>query len=808
MQVEYNPYDTRAIKSRLAAKLSSKVLRTTFKITILLLLTSTAIIVYKISELGYLLGIPAVPLFMVLVWYQGDLKNLPAKLSQNESPIKLHEALDAQILNRLKTKSPSPYDLWKASQGLWREHFFASRFGITNDIFENYLSKDPSQTIPVIEQAIKYSQIEQQSGISTSALTVALLFSVPNNEAYLQQLHLEPSDIIAGLKWQKRMIGVLDYLSQSHSNGGIARDWTAGYTPLLNQVGVNLSQTVQNNILPLHDTTSHQQTTGQLIASLKQGSRNNIVLVGDVGIGKTTAVLSFAQKLLSDEQNLPEDLKYLQVFSLDASAILAKAGSREKLENTVITLLNESYHAKNIILFLDDAQAFLQEGTGSADLSNLLMPVMQGGALRIIMSLTPQQWQHLSASNTALTGLLNEVIVPAPSKDSTINIMEDQVLILEATNKVLFTYQSIQEAYQLAERYFTDTAFPGKGIRLLETSINYAVNGLVTPESVQKAIESKLGVKVSQATHTEKQQLLQLEDELHKRMINQSRAVQVVSDALRRSRSGVGNPNRPVGSFLFLGPTGVGKTELSKALADVYFGGAEHIVRVDMNEYTQSDDAKRLLASSSAESANSFLSQIRRDPFSVVLFDEIEKAHPDIVNALLQLIDEGRITDIDNRQVSFKDAIIIATSNAGADEIRHRIEVGENLEAFEQSFVEQLINSGQFKPEFLNRFDEIVLFRPLNKQELLQVVDLLISEVNVTLDKQKVRVELTTAAKQWIVDNGYDARLGARPMRRMVQRSVENIVAKRLLQTDSAAGSVFTLDASDLSAEHTTANAT
>lgn len=807
MQIEYNPYDMRARKSRLAVKLDHKYVRTIFKVIILLLLIGMAIMVYKKQSLGYLLGVPAVPLFMVLVWYQGDLKNLPAKLSTDNSVIKLHEALDAQILNKLKVSSPSPYDLWRAIRGLWREHFFAIRFGITEDVFENYLSHEPAATQPVIEQAIKYSQTEQQTGISTSALTVALLFSIQNSEAYLQQLRLEPDDIIAGLKWQQRIIGILNYLSQSHSNGGIARDWTAGYTPLLNQVGANLSQSAQNNSLLLHDTISHQQTTDQLMASLKQGSRNNIVLVGDVGIGKTTAVLAFAQRLLSG-QDVPEDLKFSQVFALDASAILAKAGSREKLENTVISLLNEAYHAKNIILFLDDAQAFLHEGTGSADLSNLLMPVMQGGSLRIILSMTPQQWQHLSASNTALAGLLNQVIVGEPTKQNTINIMEDQVLLLEHANKVTFMYQAIREAYQLADRYYTDMAFPGKGIRLLEASVSYAVNELVTPESVQKAIESKLGVKVSQATHTEKQQLLRLEDELHKRMINQSRAVQVVSDALRRSRSGVGNPNRPVGTFLFLGPTGVGKTELSKALADVYFGGAEHIVRVDMNQYTQSDDAKRLLASSTSESADSFLGQIRRDPFSVVLFDEIEKAHPDIVNTLLQLVDEGHITDVDNRPVSFKDAIIIATSNAGADEIRHRIEAGENLEAFEQSFIEQLINSGQFKPEFLNRFDEIVLFRPLNKQELLQVVDLLINEINSTLDKQKVRVELTVEAKQWIVDNGYDARLGARPMRRMVQRSVENIVAKRLLQTDSASGSVFTLDASDLSAEQPAPSAT
>ncbi len=800
MQIEFDPRHPRVKKARLAAWFSKPMRLTLLKFFVVLLIGGMLLTVIT-GYLGYLLGVPAVPLFMLWMWYRGELQYLPPHFQPGEQVIKLHEALEAYVVGRLKTNNPSPYDLWKAVSGMWRQQFFSVRFGLGVDIFEQSLSHEASQTPAIIEQAIKFAEIEHKPGISGAALTVALLFSIPEHKTYLQQLQLEPDDILAGLRWQQRIIAVLDYLAERHATGGIARDWTAGYTPILNQVGHNVSQEVQlNKGLLLHDTRSHQQTIQQLVGFLKQGSRNNVVLVGDVGVGKTTSVQAFARRLLFDK-DVPQELKYAQVFSLDAAVILANTKGRAALEDIILRILNEAYHAKNIILFLDDAQLFLEEGTGSADLSNLLLPVMQAGNLRIVLSMTPQQWQHLSARNAALAGLLNAVIVQPPAQENIISIMEDQVLLIEYRHKVTFMYQAILEAYRLADRYMTDTAFPGKGIRLLETAVNHAFDKLVTAESVQKSIESSLGVKVSKATHTEKQQLLHLEDELHQRMINQSRAVQVVSDALRRSRSGVGNPNRPVGTFLFLGPTGVGKTELTKALADVYFGGAEHMVRVDMNEYVQSSDVERLLASSTSDNANAFLSQMRRDPFSVVLFDEIEKAHPDIVNTLLQLIDEGKIRDSDNREVSFRDAIIIATSNAGANEIRKRIEAGQDLESFEPEFIDQLISTNQFRPEFLNRFDEIVLFRPLNKPELLQVVDLLIQETNKTLDRQKVRVQLTDAARQWIVDNGYDARLGARPMRRMVQRSVENIVAKRLLQTDSAAGNVFTLDVADLAAE-------
>jgi ATP-dependent Clp protease ATP-binding subunit ClpA len=271
----------------------------------------------------------------------------------------------------------------------------------------------------------------------------------------------------------------------------------------------------------------------------------------------------------------------------------------------------------------------------------------------------------------------------------------------------------------------------------------------------------------------------------------------VVAAALRRARAGVSNPKRPIGSFLFLGPTGVGKTELAKSIAATYFGAETNMIRLDMSEYQQPDDVQRLLSTGANESKSLILA-VRVQPFSVVLLDEIEKAHPNVLNLLLQLLDEGQLTDTGGRQASFKDCIVIATSNAGAEMIRDRVGKGESLESFEEELTDQLINSHQFRPELLNRFDEIVLFRPLNQAELSQVVSLMLSEVNKTLSTQNISVELTPAATAKIVAAGFDPRLGARPMRRMLQRTVEDSIAARILAGQAKPGDHVVLDVQDL----------
>ena len=430
----------------------------------------------------------------------------------------------------------------------------------------------------------------------------------------------------------------------------------------------------------------------------------------------------------------------------------------------------------------------------------MLTPILDGGALKLIMAVDEQRWTQITQRNSSLVQYLNRVVVQPAGKQETREVLHNQALLFEHQYGVLYSYQAIEAAYDLSSRYVGEQVMPGRALSVMESAAHFAEDKLVTRKSVEQAIEQTRGVKVSTAdTAAERDTLLNLEDRIHERMINQSHAVKAVSDALRRARAGVRNTQRPIGTFLFLGPTGVGKTELAKSIAAVFFGHEDSLVRLDLNEYVRSEDVARLIADP-AQDSHSLTAQIARNPFSVVLLDEIEKAHPEVLNTLLQLLDEGILRDINNREVSFRDSVIIATSNAGAEKIIAHIQSGEALEQFEERFTSELIESGIFKPEFLNRFDEITLFRPLTPDELKQVVDIILRGVNQNLTAQKLTVAVDEDAKTLLVETGNDPRLGARPMRRIVQKTVENIVADKVLRQEALPGGTITITRADIAA--------
>jgi len=489
-------------------------------------------------------------------------------------------------------------------------------------------------------------------------------------------------------------------------------------------------------------------------------------------------------------------------MQLDAATILANAKSPGDLESIFNRIVNEANRAGHVILFLDDAELFFNEGSsssssGSLNAAAILQPILQSRAIQFILTLTPENFQRIRTNNSTLANLLTPIILSELNENEVMNILEDTASGIEHHYNCLITYEAIKTAYRLSGRYNNEEAYPGKAIKLLNQAISFGNNSVINATSVELAIEQSNGVKVTNAGSAEAESLLHLEDQIHQRMINQTEAVKAVSAALRRSRAGIANPKRPIGSFLFLGPTGVGKTELAKAIAATYFGSTDSIIRLDMSEYQQLKDIDRLLSTGSNNS-NSFLMSIRHQPFSVVLIDEVEKANPNILNLLLQLLDEGQLTDTSGRTASFKDAVIIATSNAGADAIRDQLDKGKQLVDFKEQLIDQLIKQNIFKPELLNRFDEIILFRPLNNAELAQVVHLLIAEVNTNLERQNISVNLTDSAVSKIVQLGSDKRYGARPMRRALQKGVEDTIAKRILTGEASPGSKITLDKEDI----------
>lgn len=735
---------------------------------------------------------------MFLFWYYGELKNLKPT-QQIDQVTDMSAVLSRHILGKVRDNT-TPQELAKIVAKRPGGMFFAARYGMGSDLLD-HSSNDPITTKAIWQQALQLAAQSGNTQVNSAAVVAALTAAIPNHDMYLAQLKVDTNDIFAGVSWFSHIEKVIEYHHQKRSFGGIGRDLSFGWAPLLNQVGFNLTESIEHGGLLQRVIGGHQDSINQLVHLMGDPGRHNAVLVGPVGVGKTTIAYAFAQKLVEERKSIPADLRFHQVVTLDASNLIANAKGRGQLEELLIRVFNEAISAKNVILFLDEAQLFLKDGTGSVDLSNILLPVVEGGALRIILSLNDQEWLRLSQTNPGFTQQLNRVAVRPLDEPDVYRVMEDQILFLEARHKVVYMQQSLKEAYRLADRYIHEQAFPGKAIKLLESAAGFPEQQhFVTAVSVQQAVEKSFDVRVQTAdTVQEKDTLLNLEQRIHERMINQTRAVKLVSDALRRARAGVRNENKPIGTFLFLGPTGVGKTELSKSLASVYFGGEDRLIRLDLNEYSGASDTNRLLAVG-AQDPYSLCAQIAKQPFSVVLLDEIEKAHPNVLNLLLQMLDEGILRDTENKPISFKDAIIIATSNAGADKIRAHIERGEQLEQFEQAFTDELINSNVFRPEFLNRFDEIVLFRPLNKEELMQVVDLLLGSLNKTLAQRKVSVSLTPAAKELLVRSGYDPRLGARPLRRTVQRTVENVVSQKLLAGQIMPGQTIQLDAPELQA--------
>ncbi len=793
----YNYVSLRAQKARFGVLLSKPGIRISLGAIIAgLLLVGIALIILAEQQFGLILSSLAVWPLMALVWYHYELHDIPPL---NQAQPTLDGQLASDVLGRLPAQ-PTPQKLAEVVMNLNGGHFFIVRFGIGPN-FLTELSSQLQDNVPgVWERALQLRQQYNAPTVDAATLFAALIEQIPGRDQLLAQLQLSPDDINAGVAWYEHINQVIRNHKQQKITGGIGRDWAFGYTPMLSRFALNVSDSVLQGGLLTRDLEGHQEVLQQVTRLLSGGGRQNAVLVGPTGAGKTTMVYALAQQLISPSAAVPRTLQYRQVMALDPASMIAQARGRGELEGLVQSIFVEAYKAKNIIIFLDEAQLFLQEGTGSVDLSNLLLPILDGGGLRIILAMDEQRWLQLAQTNPSLGQYMNRVTVAPLGKDDTLLVLEDQLLLMEFRNKVTYMYQSLEEAYRLGTRYVQDRAMPGQAISLLEAAAQHAENGLVTATSVQKAVEKAFGVRVTNANaQDERTKLLNLEQLIHERMINQTRAVAVVSNALRRARTGVRNQERPIGTFLFLGPTGVGKTELAKSLAAAYFGGEDRLVRLDLNEFSQPTDVTRLIADA-AHDANSLTAQIGKQPFSVVLLDEIEKAHPNVLNTLLQLLDEGVLRDINNRAVSFKDAIVIATSNAGADRVRQYITAGWHLEQFEQKFVDELIDTGQFKPEFLNRFDEIVLFRPLNQNELLQVLGLIIAGINKTLAQQKVTVQVADDARQELVRVGYDPRLGARPMRRVVQRSIEDILAKRMLSGAVPPGSVVEISLADIQA--------
>lgn len=773
---QFNWYSRRARHARYGRSLRPWIILLTLASIILFVLGIFNLIV--MLAFGWvLLGLGVLPL-MVVLWYQRELRLVP----RVPTGTSVDDRMDSELLSLL-SPHPTPKELALALMNVNGGLFFDVRFGVGGGFLKEVASDSVEDTKAIFTEAFALSE-QFEGRISPGVLILAMFRQIQARDSVLGHLQLSESDLLRGIKWYHHLDEMIQEKgTRSKQQGGIGRDWSFGWIPLLSRFGQNISQSSSVSRGEVRTETLRQLTT-----TLDSG-RGSIALVGKDGVGKTELVYELAHRLMNPTHDTPKALWYQQVFMLDASRLLSVANERGALEELVSAIMGEAYAAKNIIVCFDNAELFFQDGIGSINLSTLLQPIIEAGRLRLLFTIDEQNYLQLSKKTPGLANALTRITVQPTDEAETLRVLQDHLPYVEYKQKVTYMYQALKEAYVLSQRYIYDQAMPGQAITLLEQAANYAENKLVTVRSVNRAIEQTTGIKTAAADDTEEREtLLQMESLIHQRMIGQDRAVGVVSDALRRARSGIRNRNRPVGTFLFLGPTGVGKTELAKSLAEVYFGGEGSVIRLDMNEFVSPSDVARLIADG-AEDQGSLTAQVMRQPFSVVLLDEIEKAHSSVLTTLLQLLDEGILRDVRGREVSFRDAVVIATSNAGSDRIQEYINRGYGLQEFEETFISELINSHIFHPEFLNRFDEMVVFGPLSKQELLQVVDLILVGVNKNLSEQKITITVAQDAKEYLVDAGYDPRLGARPMRRVVQKAVENTVAKLLLSGSITPGS-------------------
>ena len=583
---------------------------------------------------------------------------------------------------------------------------------------------------------------------------------------------------------------------------------------LLKEFGTDLTQKARDGKLdPVIGRAGEIERIMQILA---RRQKNNPLLIGEPGVGKTAVVEGLAQIIVGEK--VPEMLKGKRIVTLDIPALVAGSKYRGEFEERMKKCISEVIAAGNVILFIDEIHTLIGAGSaeGSIDAAAILKPPLSRGELQVIGATTIEEYRKRLEKDSALERRFQSVNIGEPSEEQAVRIMEGLRDRYEEHHGVHFTDEALQAAVNLSGRYIQDRFLPDKAIDLLDEAgarlrirtIN-AKDGDDTPqdvtvEDIANVVSMSTGVPVSNLTEAETEKLLRMEGVLHERVIGQDEAVTALSKAIRRSRSGLKDPRRPAGSFIFLGPSGVGKTELSKALAEFLFNTEDALLFFDMSEYMEKHSVSRLVGSPPGyvgfDEGGQLTKAVRQRPYSVVLFDEIEKAHPDVFNILLQILEEGRLTDAQGRTVDFRNTVIIMTSNVGARQIAQTTPLGfgsGEQQGLSDNEIKSRVMSEMkklFRPEFLNRIDEIIVFKSLTPEQIEQIVQLMVSDLRDRLIEQNMSINVSAAAAHFIAKEGTDVAMGARPLRRAIQRLIEDPLSEQILEGKWTSGSVIDVD--------------
>ena len=649
----------------------------------------------------------------------------------------------------------------------------------------------------------------------------------------------------------------------SATTGGGSGDSASG-SLVLDQFGRNLTQLAREK--KLDPVIGRVRETERVMQVLSRRTKNNPVLVGEPGVGKTAIVEGLARSIAADD--VPEPLRDKQLYTLDLGALVAGSRYRGDFEERLKKVLKEIKTRGDIILFIDELHTLVGAGAaeGAIDAASILKPMLARGELQTIGATTLDEYRKHLEKDAALERRFQKIVVDEPSVPLTIEILKGLRDRYEDHHKVTITDQAVVAAANLADRYISDRHLPDKAIDLIdEAGSRLRLRRMETPpdfkevenelaqvtqekkaavetqdfeeagrlrdrekdllqkkedmetemkdsgvdlfdevdeEAIAEVLSVWTGIPVYKLTEEETAKLLRMETELHKRVIGQEDSIKAVSQAIRRTRAGLKDPKRPSGSFIFLGPSGVGKTELAKTLAEFLFGDEQALISLDMSEYMEKHTVSRLVGSPPGyvgyEEGGQLTEAVRRKPFSVVLFDEIEKAHPDVFNTLLQILEEGRLTDSQGRSVDFRNTVLIMTSNLGTRDLRKaNLGFTKNDESVTYDRMKEKVTESlkeHFRPEFLNRVDEVIVFHELSRSEVTEIVDLMVARVAIQLESQGMGLEVTVDAKHHLADKGYDPELGARPLRRAIQRLVEDPLSERLLLKEFKAGQIIVVD--------------
>ena len=694
----------------------------------------------------------------------------------------------------------------------------ASGKNLARDFFTSGIGTQAALRLGLSTDTLAQFFQNQQLPISLETLYVSMEKSENIFSAYLKSLYGSDPELKEFLFSQgiqeKELAGLSEWLTLSAEKTkrrerwwgrdnlgripGIGKDWSYGQIYGLLKYGRPIQELYDTTLRGVID--GHTTEVGEIESILARSAEANALIVGDDEMDKMDLVIVLAKKIFSG--NVLPPLEHKVVFVLDINALIAATGNKSRFEAELIKILNQAVKSGHVLLVIPDLPSFIMSGKSlGSDIVSLMDPSLTSSSLQIIAMTDTLNFHEQIETNPTLSQRFEKIMLRADDETGLLAVLLNKADSIEKEFGVLFTYPAILAVAENASRYFIGQDISDKAGDLLAELPARARHGqrkIITKKDVLDLVETKTGIPTGDIKKSEKEKLVHLEEILHKRIIAQDEAISAISNALRRARSDIGSSNRPLGSFLFLGPTGVGKTETTKALAQVFFGDENKILRLDMSEYNAPDSLTRLLGSFEGGKAGILSSLLRENPYGVLLLDEFEKANPEIHDLFLQILDEGIFSDMMGKKVNGRNLIIIATSNAASDLIWDYVKRGEKLGDFKASIIEAIIKNGIFKPELLNRFDGIILFHPLEESQLRRVAILMLGRLQKRLEAKNLELIVNDALIDYLMSVGSDPKFGARPINRAIQDKVEGLIANKIIKGEIKAGSKITLTKEEL----------